>query len=155
MLLIHEVGLREFQQKQTDIKERVEETRNPQDLNSEIIDNYFHEQRLLSGHHFCEIYLLTNNSSIQVGYISYWHSQNINVKRSKLIEIRIFSAYQGLGFGTRIIKSILRESLEFGSLYLSLVVFSRNAQANTLYHRLGFISWKKFDKSEMMISLLR
>ena len=73
MLLIHVVDLREYKQKQVDVKENSRETRNQLNLKSEINENYYHEQRLQSGHHFCEIYLLTNSSCILIGLISFGH----------------------------------------------------------------------------------
>ena len=69
MLLIQEVGLQEFQDKQGQTNATRDE-QEPPFISEEILGNYHNEQELKAGHHFCEIYLLTHRSYYHIGLIS-------------------------------------------------------------------------------------
>jgi ribosomal protein S18 acetylase RimI-like enzyme len=77
-----------------------------------------------------------------------------SLKRSKLLEIEIFTKHQNRGHGLRVMNIILDEALEFGSSFVSLVVFNHNGRAKKFYRKLGFSIWKEFQSASSMIKFL-
>jgi ribosomal protein S18 acetylase RimI-like enzyme len=86
-----------------------------------------------------------------VGFLLYWHSPDLNLKRSKLIDIFILEKFRDQGYGNGSTQFVLNESIRFNSMYLSLFVSHSNLIAQKMYTRMGFKDWKEFAKGKYML----
>jgi ribosomal protein S18 acetylase RimI-like enzyme len=108
-----------------------------------LIDIIFRTQRpgnSLARNHSLIINVLKENSTI-IGFITYYQSE----KDTGDIELlAIDSAYQGLGYGKKLMNYVYNWFKKIGCKYIQLYVYTSNNQAIQFYKHLGFVVKKSF-----------
>lgn len=150
MLYLQEVSKKEYQNYRVSGSASL----SPETKKHSIFSDLFPRRQSAPIRKFCLIYLFTDPDPNIIGMVSYNHMTSRSLKRSKLLEIEIFTLYQNKGYGSRVMNIILDEALEFGSSFVSLVVFNHNGRAKQFYEKLGFRIWKEFQSAFSMIKFL-
>ncbi|MHA2091083.1 MAG: GNAT family N-acetyltransferase [Candidatus Kariarchaeaceae archaeon] len=150
MLYLQEVSKKEYQ----NYRASGSVSLSPETKKHSIFSDLFPLRQSTPIRKFCLIYLYSDPDPIIIGLVSYNHMTGRSLKRSKLLEIEIFTKHQNRGHGLRVMNIILDEALEFGSSFVSLVVFNHNGRAKKFYRKLGFSIWKEFQSASSMIKFL-
>jgi ribosomal protein S18 acetylase RimI-like enzyme len=96
----------------------------------DVVQQAFFDRFLAAGHVWVVMSEKTPVGAVQ------WHEQDDHLF---LAHIEVLPAYQGLGIGTEVIRS-LQETARERNLPLKLQVLNINPRANALYARLGFVA---------------
>ncbi len=83
---------------------------------------------------FSTYYLLKNDDEI-IGYGGLWFM----FENCDLVNIAIDDKYQGLGYGEKLLKLLIREALLKECEFMHLEVRKSNLKAFNLYEKMGFI----------------